>query len=290
MTPVLINAASGALRQRGGNGLAEAACARLAAAHPDAVVERLAPGDLKGRLTALAAEAPDRVVVAGGDGTVNTAIAAFAGTDTALGILPLGRMNLTARGLAIPLDPRDAVDALASAVPRRIDLAAVEDRIFAHHAGFGLPARTIHQRGAAGRWPVAVAAQDLWHRPPHLDLSIDGGRERRVALVAITNTLLTGDSDHAPGRQRLDAGRLGLYVVDRASRWGLLRLAAETGVGHWQDSQRLVASTARTVTVETRDSRLVVSLDGEVVRLIPPVRCRSLPAHLTVLVPPGFRP
>jgi len=95
----------------------------------------------------------------------------------------------------------------------------------------------------------------------------------------------------SPSRERLDEGRLGLYVVQDVGRWGLLKLAADVAAARWHSSPRIAAASARTVTIESHRVRLTASVAGEVMRLVPPpVLCRSLPAHLTALVPAGALP
>src|SRR5262249_35231920 len=55
-----------------------------------------------------AARGFERVVVAGGDGTVHHAVRALAGTDTALGVLPVGTGNDFAKAAGLPTDFRSA--------------------------------------------------------------------------------------------------------------------------------------------------------------------------------------
>src|SRR5579871_6249515 len=50
-----------------------------------------------------------RVAAGGGDGTVNAVAGAVAGTDTALGVLPMGTLNHFAKDAGIPLDLEHAV-------------------------------------------------------------------------------------------------------------------------------------------------------------------------------------
>ena len=49
-------------------------------------------------------EKNSRVAAGGGDGTVNAVAGAVAGTDTALGVLPMGTLNHFAKDAGIPLD------------------------------------------------------------------------------------------------------------------------------------------------------------------------------------------
>lgn len=52
-----------------------------------------------------AAGAPATVIAAGGDGTLNAVAQVLAGTNVALGVVPLGAFNYLARNLGIPSNP-----------------------------------------------------------------------------------------------------------------------------------------------------------------------------------------
>ena len=54
------------------------------------------------------AKKPDLLILGGGDGTISGLVDHLVGTDTALGVLPLGTANSFARTLGIPLDRRRA--------------------------------------------------------------------------------------------------------------------------------------------------------------------------------------
>src|SRR5690348_12302427 len=73
--------------------------------------------DRAGAATELAhaavARGDDVVIVAGGDGTINEVIQALAGTPVALGVLPIGTVNVWALEVGLPTDPVEAARALA---------------------------------------------------------------------------------------------------------------------------------------------------------------------------------
>jgi diacylglycerol kinase (ATP) len=77
------------------------------------------------------------VIAAGGDGTINEIIQGLAGSETALGILPSGTVNVWARELGIPLDDTGACNVLVHGQTRRIDLGCVNGRYFLLMAGIG---------------------------------------------------------------------------------------------------------------------------------------------------------
>ena len=70
----------------------------------------------RGHANELAAQAVeegiDLVVVFSGDGTINEAVNALAGTETALGVIPGGATNILARALDLPTDPVEATGVL----------------------------------------------------------------------------------------------------------------------------------------------------------------------------------
>lgn len=84
--------------------------------------------DKDGRVCALEAldGGADVVIAVGGDGTVRTVASALAGTEHAMGIVPIGTGNLFARNMGIPLDDIEAALTIAvSHGSRRVDLGRV---------------------------------------------------------------------------------------------------------------------------------------------------------------------
>src|SRR5436190_20936103 len=78
------------------------------------------------------------VIAAGGDGTINEIIQALAGSETALGVLPGGTVNVWAREIGIPLDVSGAREVLVNGQTRRIDLGRANERYFLLMTGIGL--------------------------------------------------------------------------------------------------------------------------------------------------------
>ena len=99
-------------------------------------------------------DAPDIVVVAGGDGSINAAANAHRGTGRPIGIVPLGTMNLLARDFGIPLDVDAALDVVARGHTVTVAGAELDGHLFLHSAFVGLPVRIgTHRearRGALG--------------------------------------------------------------------------------------------------------------------------------------------
>lgn len=295
---LVANAASGAFAE----GLTpDAIRARLRTSGLDLLPEPDDSLPLPERLrAALRIEGVTAVAVAGGDGTLNCAAGMLAGSGVALGILPLGTLNLLAKDLGIPLDLDGAIAVLAAGQTRAVDVGRVNGHVFLINSVLGMPARMVRHREAfRGRRLgipalLRLSAAVLRHLGPYPRLSavLSGGGRRtrlRVRLLAVVNN----DYAEGPGkileRSQVDGGELTLYIARRLSPWRLARLALGFGLGRWRDEPGLERRAAARFVVSARRRALRVMNDGEVRLIAPPLRYRLMPRALTVIVPEPVR-
>lgn len=110
-----------------------------------------------------AASGVDRLVVAGGDGSLAPAAAAAARAGLALAVIPAGTANDFARGLGLPAHPAEACRLAALGTRERpLDLGWLEDsshppRPFLNVASAGLPAPAA-RRAASWKRPLGPLA------------------------------------------------------------------------------------------------------------------------------------
>ena len=117
----------------------------------------------------------DTILVAGGDGMVNSIGSVLAGTSTALGVIPTGSGNGFARHFGIPLDIPGAVKALAHARRAAIDVGTANGRPFfvtcsmAWDAAIVRSFETFPFRGIAP-YVFAAAAELIGYDPQPLNI------------------------------------------------------------------------------------------------------------------------
>ncbi len=293
---VVLNRSSGSLIGR--HQAEEEVAAILAAAGLDAVLVPDHPEGLGARLDDAIARGADAVVVGGGDGTIAAAGARLKGTGIALGILPLGTMNMLAKDLGIPLGLEDAAAALAQGEIRAIDVAEVNGHVFLCNSVIGSPSwlgrHRERQRGRASlRTRLAFAIAGLraeWrHRPMRLRVELDA-RRRPVRLwtraVAVANNRYAEGFGLFMARPRLDRGELALYVARRYGIWWWMRLMAGMFLGTWRGSKLVHEREAQQVTIRSPRTALRVMNDGEALVLASPLAYRIHPGALRVIVPP----
>lgn len=147
-----------------------------------------------------AAEGEPVVVAAGGDGTLNAVVAGLAGSQTALGVLPAGTMNVFARELGIPsADLAKAFDVIERGHIREIDLFEANHAPFVQMAGVGFDAMVIEETTWESKkmlGPLSYllsAVKVLGETPPRMEVEFaDGRREEGVAVLAGNGSLYGG--------------------------------------------------------------------------------------------------
>jgi diacylglycerol kinase family enzyme len=90
-------------------------------------------------------------------------------------------------------------------------------------------------------------------------------------------------------RESITEGRLWIYCLRSGSRGALLRVLGKIAVGGKLAGEEFEVFRAEDVTIETNRRKLKVSLDGEMFSLFAPLRYRSRPGQLHVLVPRGSK-
>jgi diacylglycerol kinase family enzyme len=85
----------------------------------------------------------------------------------------------------------------------------------------------------------------------------------------------------------MNGGKLGFYFGNRTGRLGLLRLALRALVGRLNQAKDFEAFCVEHACVESRRRTMLVSTDGEVNRMAPPLEFRIRPGALRVMVPEG---
>lgn len=236
------------------------------------------------------------LLVGGGDGTIKTGAKAALDSGKALGILPLGTMNLLARDLAIPLELEAAIDALGSGEMAAMDVAYLNDEPFLNNAVIGLYARMVHERERMRRqrgwrkWPAmgwALVKTIADNRQLAVTLTLDDGRVQhlRTPMLAVANNEYVGGYGPVPHRERLDAGHLTLYIGRHRTRWQLVRLFLRAITSTWHHDPDLIVHKVRAASVHAGGRKLRVALDGELERRATPLDFRIEPGRLRIWRP-----
>ena len=174
-------------------------------------------GDAK-RLAAEAAREGFRIVTAaGGDGTVNDVANGLVGTGAALGVLPVGTMNVFSKEHDLPENLAEAWAVIRAGNKREIDLLAANDTHFIQLAGVGLDAQVVKEttwESKKNLGPLSYlisAAQIAARTPPKLVIEA-GGATSDGSFVLIGNGRYYGAKLVLFPKARVDDGLLDVLI------------------------------------------------------------------------------
>ena len=292
--PVLLNRDGGALAAD--PALADRVGQALKSAGVDAEVELLSGGDCAVRCRAIAEREDPLLIVGGGDGTISAAASALAGTDTLLGILPLGTLNHFARDLGLPADLDEAAKLIAGRNGRRVDIGEMNDRVFINNSAIGLYPLMVVDRdlqrrrlGRSKRLAMIVASLRTLVRFNRHRLTLTVNEERTGHID--TPLLFVGNNDYridiaAPGkREAIDRGELCVLLMRKKTRRGLVAASIRAFLGRSRADDMVRLDGVERLRVSAPRPQLAVSLNGEVVRSEPPLDYRIRKAALQVIAP-----
>jgi diacylglycerol kinase (ATP) len=177
-----------------------------------------------------AQEGYGKIVAAGGDGTIHEVVNGLAGTEAALGLLPLGTMNVFATELGLPSgDLEKCWQIICDGHTRCVDLPAANGKHFVQLAGIGLDAQAVQETSQAFKrnfGPLSYlisAAQIASRTPPHLLIESADAGSTDGSFVLIGNGRLYGGPFPFFKRALIDDGLLDVLVFKRLRYLEIIR-------------------------------------------------------------------
>lgn len=247
-------------------------------------------GDARRLAVEAAAEGFDTIVAAGGDGTVNEVINGMAESRAALGILPVGTMNVFASEIGIPQGNLErAWEVIQQGHTRPLDLPQANGHYFIQLAGVGLDAAVVQQTTTESKKALGplsyllTLAQVAAVKPPSLVIEGDGIPTREGRFVLIGNGRLYGGPFPLFKKADLNDGLLDVVVFKNQSHWDVVRYFQAIAFGTHLALPDVEYFQAPLVRVRSSDE-VPFELDGEVCGVLP-CEFRISPSKLSVLTP-----
>ncbi len=212
----------------------------------------------------------DRVIVAGGDGTINLVIDTLYKNRLALAILPLGTANDLARTLGISENLAEACATIIEDHRCRVDLGTVNDCYFINVANIGLGTRITNELTpeVKKQWGVLSYLKALFTafartREFRVTLTIDDHEYRmRSIQIAVGNGRYYGGGNVIDENARIDDGLLSLYCLKPLTFRELLFLAPLLRNGTYNQEKRIFNKSGKKIEIRTSHS-MQVHADGE---------------------------
>ena len=258
------------------------------------VIETAAAGDAEMWLRRLHVRSYDRVVIAGGDGTINEAVNGLADgdADCPLAIIPTGTANVLAceMGLPISADVIARTIVCGKAVP--VALGMADSRYFILMAGAGFDAHVVAgvsaaQKARLGKFAYVLSSMRTFFRygfPPY-HVAIDE-RSYEVASVIVTNAChYAGPYVIAPTAS-LQAAKLHVCLFEKSGRLAAFRYGLGLLLGYLPRMSGFTIIEGRRIHIEGPPLD-PVQIDGDLSALLP-LDIRMLNEAIDLVVPDSY--
>lgn len=264
------------------------------------------PGDERSAVAELLGLSVERLVVAGGDGTLHQVADALLASPLsaperpAVGLVPLGSGNDFARGLGVPLSPLEAIRSLEKTREIAVDIGRltflgetpVRSVHWLNQSYLGFGARVV-DRVARGSRPadqtayLRSALRELWRARPHrYSLESDGRAAEEVPAMnlLVTNGRYSGSGMLSSPKADPTDGVLDVVLVGPVGRYRLLTGLRRFRAGTHLELPEVRSWKVRSLAIRSEDANELVEADGDIVGRLP-ARHDVVPGALRLLVP-----
>jgi YegS/Rv2252/BmrU family lipid kinase len=247
-----------------------------------------------GHATELAAQAlaqqMDLIIVKGGDGTLNEALQAMAGSHVPLAIWPSGTANVLAKVLRLPKRFGDLMNVIVAGRTKPITVGRANGRYFFLMAGIGLDASIVrhvnpklkHLGGELAFWASGFKHLATW-RAPQFTVRING-HEFQATFAAIANAPDYGGGLRLAPQARIESECLDVCAFSTQSKLRYLlwylpvsflgRHVGRAGVSYLHARNEIRAES---------DEEIWVQVDGEVLGTLP-MTFAPVPQAISVVI------
>jgi len=237
-----------------------------------------------------AQEGFEKIVAAGGDGTINEVVNGLAGSNAALGLLPIGTMNVFATELGLPAhDLALCWQIIQGEHTRLVDLPSANGKFFVQLAGVGLDAQVVKEtslklkRSFGPLSYLISAAQIAARQPPRLFLESENSPIDEGSFVLVGNGRLYGGPFPFFKQAIIDDGLFDVVVFKQLGYLEIIKYLQDVVFSSEIRVPEIEYFQTRRLRV-TSDSEVPVELDGELVGSCP-VEFQVRERTLRVLTP-----
>lgn len=210
------------------------------------------------------------IIIAGGDGTLSSALEAAYSCDRTLAILPMGTANDFARSIGIPLDLVEAAQVILNGKRECVNLGKVNDKYFINVAHVGLGVDVTHQLTSEKKDHLGVFAYlgafmkaiklnrsfNVRIKADNEDMSV------RAIHLAVGNGRFYGGGNVVDKESTVLDGQLNLFCIKAQHRWQLLLLGRSLRKGTYRNKDRILSKKAQKFSIHTSTPR-EIEADGE---------------------------
>lgn len=228
----------------------------------------------------------DRVIAAGGDGTLKLVAECLKGTKTPIGIIPTGSANGMAKELGIPLIIEEALEVAVNGTPKEIHAVIVNGELCIHLSDIGFNAYIVKKFDDLPERGMLAYARAAWkalwsHHKMEVEFNIEGETvSSEAAMVVIANATMYGTGVKINPEGKLDDDVFEVILVKKYAFMEVLKMRF-TDLPF--DPDKIELFHTRSLRIKTRH-KAHFQVDGEYMGKVSQVDAKLLPAAISVIV------
>lgn len=228
----------------------------------------------------------DRVIAAGGDGTLKLVAECLKGTKIPIGIIPTGSANGMAKELGIPLIIEEALEVAVNGTPKEIHAVIVNGELCIHLSDIGFNAYTVKKFDDIPERGMLAYARAAWkaiwsHHKMEVEFNI--GEETissEAAMVVIANATMYGTGVKINPEGKLDDDVFEVILVKKYAFMEILKMRF-TDLPF--DPEKIELFHTSSLRIKTR-YKAHFQVDGEYMGKVSQIDAKLLPAAISVIV------
>lgn len=234
---------------------------------------------------------PQRVLVAGGDGTISLIAECLLGTPICLGIIPAGSANGIAVNFGIPESLPEQLEIALSLNFLEIDALCINDKLCLHIADLGINAALIKNyensgiRGKLGYLLQSIPTIFNSEYPFHFTIQTnDNTLEKTGVLLAIANANKFGTGANINPYGKINDGKFEVLIFKNLDVIEILKTIQEKPELS-EDFVEIISTDHAIVTTQTK---VPFQIDGEYLGETRKITARIEEKRLTMAVPKTY--
>ena len=255
------------------------------------VYETTGKNDIEGITKLIESHDPARVLVAGGDGTIQLVANAIKDYDLTLGILPAGSANGFAINMELPTNLPEQLEVALGSNTFVVDILELNGDMCLHIADLGVNAELIRHyehSNVRGMWGYFIQSFPTLYKsnyPYKFEIEADGHRYiKKGVLLAIANANKFGTGANINPFGKLNDGKFEVLVFKKFSFFQILKTLFKNAE---LDSTFVEAISTEEARI-TSNTPIAFQIDGEFIGKRKEVVVKVAKQKLKVAVPDNF--
>ena len=248
-----------------------------------------ARGDARKAAAQALTEGYDRVVAAGGDGTLNEVVNGISSPGLPIAFLPFGTVNVFALEAGIPKQLEAACALAVRGSARLITLGSLNDEFFLLMVSAGWDAEAVAQvrtglKKRIGRMAYAVSALEVFLRkaPAPLQIITAEGKHHSGFGVVISNCRHYGGRYVVTPKASMFSDELEVCLLRQGGRLAMVRFAINIALQRPLHEPLVEFLTLSSV--ELKGGFVAVQVDGDVAEPLP-AKIEAVPRAVSMVLP-----